>query len=393
MKRILLYIIIIGSIGSTSCSENKPAPQPAEVPVNLYTVATQKVLYYDLYPSTIEALNQVNIVAQVQGYITGVFVKDGSEVKKGEVLYEIDRRLYQEAYDAALANLKVAQGTQEQSQQDADRYAYLNSYHAVATQLYDHAVITLQNSKNQVAAAEESVKTAKTNLSYSVITAPFDGTIGFSQVKLGNVVTDGQTVLNTISTNDPMAIDFLVNEKQLPHFEKILNGSIPVPDSLFTILMPDNTLYNYDGKISVIDRAVDPQTGSIRIRLIFPNPNHDLKAGMSCVLRVHNEDTAPQLVVPSRAVVEQMGEYFVYVARDTIINNPKVKSDSANKPKLVAVENKVQVGQTVGANTIIKSGIEAGDKIVVDGVQTLHDGAQITTANKPPPAKGGKGGK
>lgn len=406
MKRLLI-IFIISSAFFISCGKKKPAQTGTpEVPVNLYTVQSQSVLYYDQYPSTVQALNQVNIVSQVQGYVTNIYAKDGSDVKKGQLLYEIDRRIYQAAYDAAVANLRVAQGNQEQAQQDADRYVYLNNYHAVAKQLYDHAVITLQNSKSQVEAAQESVNSAKANLGYSIITAPFSGTIGFSQVKLGNVATVGSTILNTISTNDPMAVDFVVNEKQLPHFENLQNGKEKMPDSLFTILMPDNSLYQYQGKISVIDRAVDPQTGSIRIRLVFPNPQHLLKAGMSCVVRVHNQDTKPQLVVPAKAVVEQMGEYFVYVAKDTVMNDNRDSSstntntntnaqskDSSNIPRLVAIEKKVQTGQTIGANMVIKGGIEAGDKIVVDGVQTLHSGARITTANKVAPSTGKGGGK
>ena len=405
MKRLLIFFVI-SCAGFLSCGKKKPAQTgPSEVPVNLYTVTSQPVLYYDQYPSTVQALNQVNIVSQVQGYVTNIYAKDGSDVKKGQVLYEIDRRIYQSAYDAAVANLRVAQGNQAQAKQDADRYVYLNNYHAVAKQLYDHAVISLENSKSQVLAAQEAVNSAKTNLGYSIITAPFSGTIGFSQVKLGNVATVGSTILNTISTNDPMAVDFVVNEKQLPHFENIQNGREKMPDSLFTILMPDNSLYPYQGKISVIDRAVDPQTGSIRIRLVFPNPKYDLKAGMSCVVRVHNQDTQPQLVVPGKAVVEQMGEYFVYVAKDTIIHEEKDSAntkngaktnaganDSSNIPRLVAVEKKVQTGQTIGADMVIKSGIQAGDRIVIDGVQTLHSGTRITTANKAAPATG-KGGR
>jgi membrane fusion protein (multidrug efflux system) len=187
-----------------------------------------------------------------------------------------------------------------------------------------------------------------------------------------------------------MAVDFIINEKQLPKFEKLDKDKKHQVDSLFTIMMPDNTLYPYTGKISVIDRAVDAQTGSIRIRLVFDNPQNLLRVGMSCVVRVHNQETAPVLVLPSKAVVEQMGEYFVYVAKDSVINNPKAKSDSVNKPKLMAHEKKVTVGQTIGPNVIIKGGVDEGDKIVVDGVQTLHDGSLITTANKVAPSQGGK---
>jgi len=367
------------------------------VPVNLLKIKAQRVLYYDKIPATTQALNQVTLLPQVSGAITGVFFKEGSHVRKGEKLYEIDERLYKAAYDQAEANLQVSQGNLVQAQQDADRYVYLNKYNAVAEQLYDHAIITLQNAKNTVKASEQAVKTAKTNLIYAVVYAPFDGTIGISQVRLGEVVSPGVTVLNTVSSDDPMAVDFIINEKNLPFFERLQNNKQHPVDSLFTMLLPDNTLYPYTGSISVIDRAVDSQTGSITIRLVFPNKDGLLRVGMSCVVRVHNQDTEPQLVVPNKAVVEQMGEYFVYVAKDTVL---KVSADSlkkldkiaaadANKVKLVAVQKKVQTGQIIGADIIIKSGIKAGDKVIVDGLQSLHDGVRITTANKVGPGKGG----
>ena len=393
MNRASKYIIFAGIFVLAACAK-KQAPVSNIVPVNLYKVVPKKVLYYDNYPATTNALSQVSLLAQVQGYITGIYFKEGSHIKKGDKLYEIDRRIYQANYDAAVANLKVADGNLTQAQQDADRYEYLNSYNAVAKQLYDHAVIALQNAKNQVKAAEEAVKSAKASLAYAIITAPFDGTIGLSQVKLGNFVTPGTTVLNTISTDDPMAVDFVINEKQLPRFEKLEKNKAGGIDSLFTLLLPDNTLYPHNGKISVIDRAVDPQTGSITVRLVFSNPEYFLRAGMSCVVRVHNQDLAPQLVLPGKAVVEQMGEYFVFTAKDSVITT---KEDSSKgqpgKKSLVASQKKVVIGQTIGGNVIIKSGINAGDRIVVDGVQSLHDGVPITTANKLPPSGGGRGGK
>jgi membrane fusion protein (multidrug efflux system) len=236
----------------------------------------------------------------------------------------------------------------------------------VAKQVLDHAVIALQNAKNEVQASEQVLKTAATNLTYSIIRAPFTGTIGFSQVKLGNLVSVGTTVLTTISTDDPMAVDFLVNESQLPHYEDLQRAKQRELDSLFTILMPGNRLYPHSGRISVIDRAVDPQTGTIRVRLEFPNPRHDLRAGMSCVLRVHNQEAGPQITIPSKAVVEQMGEYFVFIAKDS-----------------AAMQVKVEEGQTIGSDVIITKGIKDGDRIVVDGVQALHDGSPIKTANRP----------
>lgn len=394
MKRVFLNAIFISLTILAACNKKQPPVNP-EVPVNLFKVKEKHVLYYDQYPSTTAALSQVTLLPQVQGAVTGIFFTEGTHVKKGQKLYEIDKRIYQDSYDAAVANRKVTEGTLVQSQQDADRYEYLNKYNAVAKQLYDHAVITLQNSQSQVKSADQAVKTARTNLNYATVYAPFDGTIGFSQVKLGNVVTVGSTVLNTISTDDPMAVDFVINEKQLPRFELLQQSKQQITDSLFTILLADNSLYPINGKISVIDRAVNSQTGSITIRLVFPNPKGMLRVGMSCVVRVHNQEKGKQLVVPGKAVVEQMGEYFVYTAKDSLMNNPKAGADSAIKKvkKLIAVQKKVQVGQTIGPNMIIKSGINNGDRVIVDGVQLLHDGSRITTANKMGPSAGGRGGR
>ncbi len=372
-----------------ACQSKQP-PTNSRIPVNLYRAKTQNVQYYEQYPATTAALNQVNLLPQITGGVTGIFFKEGSTVKKGQKLYKIDTRIYQANQDAAIANLSIAQGNLIQAQQDADRYDYLNKNNAVAKQLYDHAIIALQNAKNAVKAAEDAVKTAKTNLNYALITAPFDGTIGFSQVKIGNVVTSGSTILNTISTDNPIAVDFLINEKLLPRFKQLKDARLHPTDSLFTLLLPNNSIYAHIGKISIIDRAVDPQTGSIRVRLVFENPNGYLKAGMSCVVRVHNQETSPQLVLPSKAIVEQMGEYFVYVAKNSTPNSAKQKK---TKSELVAVQKKVQLGQTIGPNVIIKDGITVGEQIVVDGVQSLHNGSEITTANVVAPGQGGKNGR
>jgi RND family efflux transporter MFP subunit len=385
MNRVIVSMVMMSCVAFFSCSPKQPPPNPP-TPVNLYTVAAQPVSYYDNYPATTEALSQVSLLPQVQGYITGIYFTEGTFVKKGQKLYDIDHSLYQQAYDAAIANLKVQQGTLKQSQEDADRYEYLNSQNAVAKQVYDHAVITLQNSKNQVQSSEEALKSAQTNLSFSTIYAPFDGIIGFSQVKIGNVVTVGQTILNTISNIDPIAVDFLISEKQLADFEKIQSSKQQPDDSLFSIVLPNGALYPYTGKISVIDRAVDPQTGTLRIRLVFPNSKSLLKDGMSCIVRVHNQNAAPQMVIPGKSIVEQMGEYFVFLAKDTTGNapsDPTKAADTANAGvKLRAIQQKVMVGRTIGANIVVLSGINIGDKVIIDGVQAVHDGSPIDASNK-----------
>jgi membrane fusion protein (multidrug efflux system) len=369
---------------------HKKMPPNLPTPVNIIKVKAQHVFYFDTYPANITALSQVDLRPQVQGYITGIYFIEGDHVLKGQKLYEIDRQLYLEGYDQAKANLDVAKGNLVQAQQDADRYTYLNTYDAVAKQILDHAVIALQNAKNSVAAAEQSLKMAATNLNYSIITAPFDGTIGFSQVKLGNMVTVGQTVLNTISTDNPMGVDFLISEKQLTHFEELKNSKQHGADSLFTIILPNDSVYPYFGKISVIDRAVDIQTGTIRVRVVFPNPHYFLRPGTSCILRVHSQEAGPKVLIPNKAVVELMGEYFVYLVKDTLARNPD--DSTKTHPALLAVQKKVQLGQIIAPNVIIKKGIEVNDQIVVDGVQSLHTGSLIDTSRKSDIAKGEKGG-
>lgn len=394
---------VVSSLVITSCfclaivaCKPKEAPPTPPVSVNVLKATAQKVTYYDQYPSTTVALNQVNLYGQVTGYVTGMYFTEGSHVRKGQLLYTIDQRLYNASVDQAKANLRVDSGNLLQAQQDADRYEYLNKYNAVATQVVDHARISLQNAKDSVKAAQQQLKTAQTNLTYANIYAPFDGTIGISQVRLGNLVTPGTTILNTISTDNPMAVDVLVNEAQLPHFEDLKNHKQQELDSLFTFIEPNHQLFPQLGKIAIIDRAVDPQTGAITVRIAFPNPDYSLKAGMSGVVRVHNQEESPVILIPSKAIVEQMGEYFVFVAKDSTYENPadsasKKTDTAAQTPKLRAFQVKVTEGQTIGANVIIRTGLNEGDKVVIDGVQALHDGSAITTSNKPAGGKGASG--
>ncbi len=386
--------IILSSILLFACGEKKkPAPNPATipVPVNLFGVKHQTPVYYDKFPATVVALMQVDIHPEVEGYVTGIFFKEGGHVKKGQKLYTIDDSKYQASYNQAQANVRVSQANLDQAQKDADRYIYLNQHDAVAKQILDHAMTTLQNAKNQVSAAKQDLIKAQTDLSYSIIRAPFDGTIGISQVKLGNTVTVGQTVLNTISTDGPMAVDVVVNEKQIPRFVRLQQSKPAAADSIFTLVLPDNTMYTDVGQISFIDRGVNPLTGSITVRIVFPNASSLLRSGMSCTLRVRNADTTSQIIIPGRAVVEQMGEYFVYIAKDTTITTA---ADSAKKgkdtppqgPSLHAIQKKITLGQAIADMVIVKTGLQDGDSLIVDGVQKLHDGSLITTQNTAGPA-------
>jgi membrane fusion protein (multidrug efflux system) len=355
------------SLGLAGCSAKGDTEQkgPPPTQVTSYRVTSGGASYYDEYPASVAALNQVDIRPQVSGYISDIFFKEGQRVAKGAKLYAIDQQQYKAAYDQARANLNVAKANLVKAQQDADRYQELAKNDAVAKQILDHALNDLESAKMQVEAVEANVKSVETNLRYSVIYAPFDCTIGISQVKLGSAVTAGQTLMNTVSSNDPMVVDCSVDEKQIGRFTRLLQQTSG-QDSTFTIVLPDQSVYPIPGRLSLMDRSVDPQTGTIRIRVVVPNPGNVLKAGLTCNLRVKNTSTTASLLIPSKAIIEQMGEYFVFV-----INGGKVS------------QRRVNLGMIVNDMVIVKDGLQSGDQIVTEGMQKLRENSLVSTA---PPA-------
>ncbi len=328
-----------------------------------YEVQSRKVSYYDSYPGTVAALNEVELHSQVSGFITGIFFREGSQVSKGEKLYEIDRRKYQAAFEQTKANADIAAANLQKARRDEERYTALNEQNAIARQIYDDAATNLQNAKTQVISAKAALLNAETDYNYSVITAPFTGTIGFSMVKPGTFVNAGQTLLNTLSSDDPIGVDFIINEKLLPWFIALQKRKVTDKDTTFRISLLDNSDYPFPGQLSVIDRGVDPQTGTIRIRLIVPNHERSLRTGMNCRVRVLGGNSGEQIVIPFKSVIEQMGEYFVYM-----IDSMKVK------------QVKIELGSNLGDMIVVKKGLSPGDEIVLDGLQKVHHGSAVQAA-------------
>ena len=361
--KYIFWISPLAILALTSCG--KPKKQNAALPPTPVSVAEAKkaeAIYYDQYQGTVVALNSVELRAQVTGFITGIFFKEGEVVQKGKALYEIDRRKYIAAYDQAVANVSSAEANLVKAQKDVDRYTYLQKQDAVARQTVDQAVAAFETNKSQVAVAKAQLVSAKTDLSYSVINAPFTGRIGISQVKLGAQVTPGTTLLNTISSENPIGVDVVINEQDIDRFYKLQKKST---DSTFKLQLSDGiTTYNKPGKILAIDRGVNNQTGTITVRVQFPNEDNELKDGMSCVVKVLNEQSGNRLLIPAKAVSEQMGENFVFVSLDTI-----------------AKQHKVTLGPHIGTNVVILTGINEGDKVITDGFQRLRDGGKIVLGN------------
>ncbi|TDH29019.1 efflux RND transporter periplasmic adaptor subunit [Segetibacter sp. 3557_3] len=359
---VQLPVLICFTILAYGCADDKPAGPPPSPPVQIavYTVQQENAAYYDEYPGTLTSLNEVEIRPQVSGYITGIYFKDGQRVTKGMKLYSIDQQQYRANVDQQIANLNVAKANLARVQQDAERYADLAKKDAIARQTLEHAQADLQASKMQVAAAQAAVRNVTSTLRFSTITSPLTGTIGISQVKLGAAVAPGQTILNTVSSDNPMAVDFAVDEKEIGRFINLQQAAKGKGDSTFTIVLPDQSVYPVPGKLSFIDRAVDPQTGTIKVRIVFPNDKKLLKPGMSCNIRVQNNSSTQKLMIPNKAVVEQMGEYFVYV----------ISGDSAT-------QRKVNIGTRIMEKVIVNSGLELNENVAIEGVQKLKEGAKV----------------
>jgi len=366
---LLLFFSLAGLLSCTGNSGNKKTDAPA-VPVTVANVSLSTAIFYNSYPANVIALKEVELRGQVSGYITGIYFNEGKKVHAGEKLYEIDRRKYQAAYNEAQSNVKIAEDNLEKVQRDANRYTDLSKQEAIAKQLYDNAMTDLKTAKQQVDAANSELIKAKTDYEYSLINAPFDGTIGFSNVKLGALVTPGQTLLNTVSSDDPMGVDFEISETELLRFQQLENDVASETDTTFRVVLTNNSIYPLAGKISVIDRAVNPQTGSIRVRITLANPEGVLKPGMSCKVLVLNMNAGQQILIPSAAVVEQLGEYFVFRIKGNVVEQVKIL-----------------VGPRVNANFIVLKGIAPGESIVVEGTQKLHDGTEVKIVSSQKPAK------
>jgi membrane fusion protein (multidrug efflux system) len=364
----LFSLIFLGVLGA--CGKGGPGgPQGSlAIPVVVEKVGYATATYYDEYPAIVRALNEVELRPQVNGYVTGIHFKEGDQVRKGQRLYSIDQQQSEAAYQQALASLQVQETNLVKAKQDVERYRELGKSDAIAKQQVDYAEAAYLAAQKQVEAAKATVRSVQTNVRYSTIVAPFNGTIGISQVRLGTSVSTGQTLLNTISSDDPIAADIAVDQAEIYRFTKLMKSGSANQDSTFRLAIGSD-VYPYPGKIAIIDRAVDAQTGTIKMRINFPNPDHTLRAGMSATLQIRSSKDK-SILIPYKSITEQLGEFFVYVADSSKVS-----------------QRRVAVGKQINKSVIILSGLEAGETVVTEGVQNLREGAAIEIAASPGTSK------
>lgn len=362
----LFSTILLGSgLFFTACGNKEGSKQqgPGQMqaqamPVTMAVVQHEIVSGQHSYPANVVPLQETEIRAEVSGYITNISVADGAHVSKGQKLYDIDRVRYAAAVDQANANLEIARANLARVEKDLQRYQTLADKDAIAKQTLDYAFTDVNNQKAQVQAAEAALTTARVNLQRSSIVAPFSGTIGISQVRNGALVSAGTTLLNTISSTNPIAVEFQINEKEIMEFSNLQSGK---SSTQINLTLPDASTYGSHGRISTIDRAVDPQTGTLKVRATFDNPNNTLRAGMNLNLNVVSTSKEEAVVIPYRAIFEQLGSFSVYTVTDSSTVDLK----------------QVTLGQKLGDRVVITKGINPGEKIVVDGVTSLKPGAKV----------------
>lgn len=366
MNKTKILLIAVLTVVLASCGGGKSSGKP-NFGDNEYAVRTVQGQNADLqttYPATIKGVQDVEIRPKVSGFITKLCVKEGQQVKAGQLLFVIDNVTYAAAVRQARAAVNAAK-----AQLNTARLTYNNSQ-----KLFKNNVIgsyELQSSKNamesaaaQLAQAEAAYVSAKQNLDFCFVSSPANGVVGDLPYRVGALVSaSSQQPLTTVSNNSTMQVYFSMTEKDLLDMTKTAGGINAAISSYpaVKLQLADGSIYNHPGKVATVSGVIDPTTGSVSMRADFPNPERVLKSGASGSIVVPHTATSA-VIVPQDAVVEVQDKHFVYV----------VGKD--NKVKYTPVEIN---SQNDGKNYIITSGLHIGDRFVVNGVSSLQDGMEI----------------
>ena len=362
---------------------------PAPV-VEVAAVEQRDVPVYGEWIGTLTGQVNADVKAQVTGYLLARSYKEGSFVRKGQLLFEIDPRPFQAALDQAKgqlaqaqaqliqdqAQLATAEANQLKSQLDVEKYTPLAKVDAVSKQDFDNATQTdlankagvkaaeaaIAAARAQIKSGEAAVETASINLGFTRIVSPIDGIVGIAQAQVGDLVSSSSASLTTVSTLDPIRDYFTVSEQEYLALQKRFSGSDKDHWKL-QLILADGTTYPQAGEFYFADRQVNPNTGAIQLAALFPNPGNILRPGQYGKVRAVIREQQNATLIPQAAVNEQQGSYLVAVVdRDNRV---------AMRP--------VQVGQRAETMWVIQSGLNPGDRVVVEGQQNLKPGMTVRT--------------
>lgn len=351
------------------CKKKEAPPPPPEVLV--MSVTPTNVPIFEEWIGTMQGSVTADIHAQVLGYLLAQHYTEGSEVKTGDLLFQIDPRPFQAVLDQAKGRLAQDKAQDEKNRLDVERYTPLVKVQAISQQTLDDAVQAKQASEAAIQADEAAVESAAVNLGFTRITSPIDGLAGIAQVQIGNLVSPTTPTLTTISTIDPLRVFFQVNEESYLKFWKqfILNGGTDFGAPQLQVILSDGSIWPGKGKFAFADRQVDINTGTLQIVGLIPNERYVLRPGQFARIRAETEVRTNALMVPQRAVAELQGSFQIAVVGES------------NKVSLVSVK----AGRQVGSDWIINEGLKPGDRVVVEGTQKAKAGTVVNPKPWTPP--------
>lgn len=353
------------ALSAAGCMKKPPAaPAAAPVEVKVITAEASPTVMYADKVGEVKGSQEVDIRSMVSGILLKKHFDDGSMVAKGQLLYSVDPREFLAQVANAEAQVASAEANLSRSRQDVERYRPLLADEAIARQVYDNAVAAARQAEAQVTASRAALDQTRLGVEYAQIRSPLSGRIGAVQVFPGDLVTAGETLLGTISSDDPAWVYFQISEAELLGFTQRHGSADPAPDDpvrIVKLILSDGSTYPQTGVINFGDRALDPTTGTYRLRAEFPNAGHSLIPGMFVRVRATTGQPMNAMVVPDRAVQEQLGKYFLTVV------------GAGDKAEL----RPVTLGPRFGNRQVINMGIEPGDRVVVEGLQKARPGSPL----------------
>lgn len=389
LRATLTVLVVPVLLLAGGCLEEKKAVAPAPPVVEVVKVVQQDVPVYSEWIGVLDGSINAVIRPQVTGYLVKQNYVEGEEVRKGQVLFEIDPRTFQAALKQTQASLEQARGNlsaQEAAaataRADLARVKPLAAKNALSQKDLDDAIgrdlaakAAVITAKAGISVAAANLEKAQLELGFTKITSPVDGVAGIAKAQLGNLVSPSmQEELTSVSTLDPIKAYINVSEQE---YLKAKTAQSKASEAPLQLVLADGSVYPHQGKMALADRQIDPATGTLKIGSLFPNTDNFLRPGMYGKVRAMLQTKVGAMIVPQRAVTEMQGKYLVAV----------VTPDNTIDIRPVVVAERIEAGW------IIEKGLEPGEAVVAEGTQKVRPGMSVTTKPFEPavPAPAGKG--
>lgn len=363
----LLLVLVVLLISLTACEKKEEKVVEKTQEVDVIAVEPQQVDLRNEYVGQVYGAADTPIRARVEGVVTGIHFEEGAEVKQGQPLYTIENKEYEANVAELNGRLSAAKTKLALATKELQRMQKLDEDNLIAKADLDSATANFKAAQAEVETAVAALNAAQAVLGYSEIVSPSDGIIGRTKAKLGDFVgrAPNPVILNTVSELGTVRVEFFITEShyleaadRLTQLEKDSEDPEKAREKIIELILADGNVYPHKGWFNFLDRDVDPQSGSILIQVSFPNPDNLLRSGQFAKVRTVSSTVPDAIVVPQRSVSDLQGIKRVFVVGDD------------NKVS----EREVSLGRTIGSGWLVLDGLEAGEKIVYEGLQKVREG-------------------